>query len=269
MAELKARKVKVTPQLAKQWLKTNEDNRNVSEEWVKKLARGMSKDDFPNVGETIKFDTDGHLIDGQHRLMAVVLADKTIEFFVIEGIERDNRYRMDQGRTRKPSDELTMKHHLPNAQMAVATVRIVLMWQIEVIKSQTFTPTNQEIIDYAVENAELVNQAVRYGMNLRGDIGALPSPTAALYFLTYQIDAGEALQFWELVKTGEGLHSGDPELTLRGAITRLRGKGGEKNPKTFMAMVAKAWNARREGKKIKVLAPKLPADLTDDSFKLA
>lgn len=269
LTELKTRKVQVTPELAKKWLETNQENRKVSDEHVRKLSRDMTNNDFPNIGETLKFDDNGHLIDGQHRLRAVILSGKTIEFFVVEGIPRDFRYRMDQGRGRKPSDALTMEHHLPNSQMAVATVRIILMWQIEVIKSQTFTPTNQEIIEFAVANTERVNQAVRYGMNLRGDIGALPSPTAALYFLTYEIDAAEAMQFWESVKTGEGLHKGDPELTLRGAITRLRGKGGEKNPKTFMAMVAKAWNARREGKKIQVLAPKLPADLTDDSFKLA
>lgn len=266
---LKTRKVQVTPELAAQWLKTNQENRNLSDEWIRKLSRDMTNNDFPNVGETLKFDTNGHLIDGQHRLKAVILSGKTVEFFVVENIPRDYRYRMDQVRVRKPSDALTMEHHVPNSQMAVATVRIILMWQIEVIKSQTFTPTNQEIIEFTVANKDRIGEAVRYGMNLRGEIGALPSPTAALYFLTYEIDAAEALQFWESVKTGEGLHKGDPELTLRAAIGRLQVKGGEKNPKTFMAMVAKAWNARRAGKKIQVLPPKLPADLTDDSFKLA
>lgn len=269
MTELKTRKVQVTPELAKKWLATNQDNRKLSDAHVRKLARDMSNDDFPNLGETIKFDTEGHLIDGQHRLEAVRLSKKTIEFFVIEGIPREYRYRMDKNRVRKVSDQLTMQHRIPSAQMAVAAVRIVLMWQIEVIKSETFKPTDSEIIDFTVKNAEAVNQAVRYGMALRTEIGALPSPTAALYFLTYEIDAFEALQFWDLLKTGEGLHKGDPELTLRAAIGRLQVKGGEKNPKTFMAMIAKAWNARREGKKIQVLAPKLPGDLTDDHFKLA
>lgn len=269
MTDLKTRKVRVTPELAKKWLATNEDNRKVSQEWVKKLARDMSNDDFPNVGETLKFDTNGHLIDGQHRLHAVALSGKTIEFFVVEGIERDNRYRMDKVRVRKVSDELTMRYRIPSSQMAAAMARIVLMWEIEVIKSETFKPTDSEIIDFIVTNAELVNPAVRYGMTLRTEIGALPSPTAALYYLTYRIDAAEAMQFWESVKTGAGLHKGDPELTLRNSISRLQVKGGEKNAKTFMAMITKAWNARREGKKIQVLPPKLPSDLTDDNFKLA
>lgn len=269
MSELKTRKVKVTPELAKRWLGTNQDNRNLSEAHVKKLARDMSNDDFPNIGETIKFDTEGHLIDGQHRLEAVKLSGKTIEFIIIEGVEREHRYRMDKGRPRKVSDQLTMQYRIPSAQMAAATVRIILMWQIEVIKSETFKPTDSEIVEFTVENADLVNQSVRYGMTLRTEIGALPSPTSALFFLTSQIEAAEALQFWESVKTGEGLHKGDPELTLRNAISRLTVKGGEKNPKTYMAMVAKAWNARREGRKIQVLPPKLPIDLTDDHFKLA
>lgn len=269
MSELKARKVQVTPELAKKWLKTNIDNRKLSEAHVRKLARDMSNDDFPNLGETIKFDAEGHLIDGQHRLEAVKLSGKTVEFFVVEGLLREHRYRMDKVRPRKISDQLTMQHRIPSAQMAAATVRIILMWQIEVIKSETFKPTDSEIIDFTVQHADLVNQAVRYGMQLRTEIGALPSATAALYFLTYQIDAAEALNFWEALKTGEGLHKGDPELTLRAAIGRLQVKGGEKNPKSFMAMVAKAWNARREGKKIFVLPPKPVTELTDENFKLA
>jgi hypothetical protein len=269
MSELKTRKVQVTPELAKKWLATNQDNRKLSEAHVRKLARDMSNDDFPNLGETIKFDTEGHLIDGQHRLEAVKLSKKTIEFFVVEGIAREHRYRMDKVRPRKVSDQLTMQHRIPSAQMAVAAVRIILMWQIEVIKSETFKPTDSEIIDFTVKNTDAINQAVRYGMTLRSEIGALPSPTAALYFLTYEIDAAEALQFWDSLKSGEGLHKGDPELTLRAAIGRLQVKGGEKNPKSFMAMVAKAWNARREGKKMLALSPKPVTELTDDHFKLA
>ena len=269
MSQLKTRTVQVTPELARKWLKTNQDNRKLSDAWVRKLARDMSNDDFPNVGESIKFDTDGHLIDGQHRLEAVMLSKKTVEFQVTENIPREHRYRMDKNRPRKVSDELTMRYRIPSSQMAVAAVRIILMWEIEVIKSETFKPTDSEIIDFTVKNQELINQAVRYGMSLRSEIGALPSPTAALYFLTYQIDAAEALSFWDLLKSGEGLHKGDPELTLRAAIGRLQVKGGEKNPKSFMAMLAKAWNARREGKKMLALAPKPVTELTDDSFKLA
>jgi hypothetical protein len=269
VSPLKTRTVQVTPQLAAQWLKTNADNRKPSEAWIKKLARDMANNDFPNVGESIKFDTEGHLVDGQHRLHAVVRSKKTIEFLVVEGVAREHRYRMDKGRPRKVSDELTMRYRIPSSQMAVAAVRIILMWEIEVIKSETFKPTDSEIIDFTVKNADLVNQAVRYGMALRSEIGALPSPTAALWYLTYQIDAAEALSFWDLLKSGEGLHKGDPELTLRAAIGRLQVKGGEKNPKSFMAMLAKAWNARREGKKMLALAPKSVTELTDDHFKLA
>src|SRR5438105_4834244 len=73
---LKSRIVKVTPELARQWLESNEDNRRLSDEWVRKLARDMVNDEFPNVGETLKFDEKGRLIDGQHRLRAVVLSGK-------------------------------------------------------------------------------------------------------------------------------------------------------------------------------------------------
>jgi hypothetical protein len=143
------------------------------------------------------------------------------------------------------------------------------MWEVEEIKSEMYKPTDTEIVDYVVAHQDLFNQAVRYGMNLRKDIGALPSPAAALYFLTYRIDAAMALEFWASVLSGEGLRAGDPEHALRAAIIRRDKQGGEKPAKPFLAMCAKAWNARREGKKIKMLSPKPLGELTNDSFKLA
>ena len=269
MSNLKAKKMPVTPQLAKQWLATNSDNRKPSPAWVGKLARDMRNGQFPNVGETIKFDTEGHLIDGQHRLMAVIESGKTVEFLIVEGIAREDRFKMDKNRRRSASDELTMGHGIPSAKSAQAVTRLVLLWEVEEVRGEVYKPTDAEIVDYVVQNRDAMNQAVRYGMGLRNEIGALPAAFGALYFLTFRIDAATALEFWEGVRKGEGLHAGDPELALRALIIRHAQKGGEKPVKPFLAAGAKAWNSKREGKKIKILALKGLTELTDEHFKLA
>lgn len=269
MSNLKSKKMPVTPQLAKKWLATNTDNRRVSPGWVSKLARDMRNGQFPNVGETIKFDEEGHLIDGQHRLEALVEAGVTVEFFVIEGIPREDRFKMDKNRRRSASDELTMGHGIPSAKSAQAVTRLVLLWEVEEVRGEVYKPTDAEIVDYVVANRDSIGQAVRYGMGLRNEIGALPAAFGALYFLTYRIDAATALEFWEGVRNGEGLHAGDPELALRALIIRHAKAGGEKPVKPFLAAGAKAWNAKREGKKMKALALKGLTELTDEHFKLA
>lgn len=269
MSNLKGKKMPVTPQLAKQWLLTNTDNRKPSPAWVSKLARDMRNGQFPNVGETIKFDEDGHLIDGQHRLMAIVESGKTIEFFVIEGIPREDRFKMDKNRRRSASDELTMGYGIPSAKSAQAVCRLVLLWEVEEIRGEVYKPTDAEIVDYVVTNRDAMGQAVRYGMSLRNEIGGLPAAFGCLHYLTFRIDAATAMEFWEGVMRGEGLHSGDPELALRNLIIRHAQKGGEKPVKPFLAAGAKAWNAKREGKKMKALALKGLTELTDENFKLA
>jgi hypothetical protein len=269
LSDIKHRKIPVTPQLAKKWLATNNENRKISPTWVSKLARDMRNGQFPNIGETIKFDTEGHLIDGQHRLSALIDAGVTLEFIIVENIAREDRFKMDKNRRRSASDELTMGHGIPSAKSAQAVTRLVLLWEVEEVRGEVYKPTDAEIVDYVIQNRDAMGQAVRYGMGLRNEIGALPAAFGCLYFLTFRIDAATALEFWEGVRNGEGLHAGDPELALRALIIRSAQKGGEKPVKPFLAAGAKAWNAKREGKKIKVLALKGLTELTDDHFKLA
>ncbi len=267
---IKTRTIVVTPRTAKTWLATNSENRSLSSDWVNKLARDMRSGDFPNVGEAIKFDENGDLIDGQHRLAAVVQSGVAIEFLVVEGVPREYRYKLDKGRKRSVADELTMRHGIPSAMMVAATVRLVLQWQIEEVKSESYKPTDAEIVDFAVDNREAVAEAVRYGMNLRNDLGASPSATAAVFFLTREIDAATAVEFWTGLYKGAGLVEGDPELTLRNAIVKLSQNAvGTKQIKPFLAMLVYAWNAKRRGKKIRRLVPKKLAELTDEHFRLA
>lgn len=267
---IKTRTVVVSPRTAKTWLATNRENRTLSPDWVNKLARDMRSGDFPNVGEGIKFDEDGDLIDGQHRLAAVVQSGVSVEFLVVEGVPREHRYKMDKVRKRSTADELTMRFGIPSAAMAVATGRLVLQWEIEEIKSESYKPTDAEIVDCVVQHRDAIGEAVRYGMTLRADLGASPSATAAVHFLTRRIDAATAVEFWHGVHKGSGLVEGDPELTLRNAIVKLnQATAGAKQVKPFLAMLAYAWNAKREGRKIKRLAPKKLAELTDEHFRLA
>lgn len=65
--------VEVTPQMAQEWLATNaKNNRDLSKVTVKRYANDMVKGQWMVTGEAIKFDRTGRLIDGQHRLQALI-----------------------------------------------------------------------------------------------------------------------------------------------------------------------------------------------------
>lgn len=101
--------VTVTPELAAQWLATNTTtNRKISQPTVNGYAHDMIRGKWQVTGETIKFDTDGRLIDGQHRLTAVVVSHRTVQMFVATGIPTEAMSVLDTGRTRSAGDAPTI-----------------------------------------------------------------------------------------------------------------------------------------------------------------
>ena len=64
--------VTITPGDAEQMLESNEANRNMRARVVSAYARDMETDRWLVTGETIKIGRHGELLDGQHRLQAII-----------------------------------------------------------------------------------------------------------------------------------------------------------------------------------------------------
>jgi hypothetical protein len=62
----------ITPELARFYLKNNRNNRPISADAVKTLAFDMLKGRFVTTEQGIAFDENMNLVDGQHRLHAIV-----------------------------------------------------------------------------------------------------------------------------------------------------------------------------------------------------
>ena len=65
--------VVITPAIAAHMLKSNCINRPIRKLHVKNLADIMARGEFHTTHQGLAFDTDGNLLDGQHRLMAIAL----------------------------------------------------------------------------------------------------------------------------------------------------------------------------------------------------
>lgn len=63
----------VTPETAKKWLaKNHPHNRTISKEWVALYAGEMLNNRWYYTGQAIIFDVNGHLVNGQHELQAII-----------------------------------------------------------------------------------------------------------------------------------------------------------------------------------------------------
>jgi hypothetical protein len=79
--------VDVSPALAQAWLNLNHDeNRRIKKARVSQYARTMRAGGWMPTTETIKFDSLGQLMDGQHRLLAVISAGVTVPMFVARNL---------------------------------------------------------------------------------------------------------------------------------------------------------------------------------------
>jgi hypothetical protein len=104
----------ITPEYARELLKANGANRSLRKQLVRTYANEMLAGRWRITGEAIQFGTDGRLLNGQHRLNAVVMADVPVTFLVIYGIDPDAQLVMDSGAKRTAGDALGLLE-IPNA----------------------------------------------------------------------------------------------------------------------------------------------------------
>ncbi len=103
------RRMTITPEKALNWLdNANVHNRNVSETHVEQLARDMKNGRWQLTHEGIAFNPYGVLLDGQHRLWAIVMADVPIDMHVWFGISGETLEVINGGRVRSLADRLRL-----------------------------------------------------------------------------------------------------------------------------------------------------------------
>lgn len=133
------RYIDITPDMARRWLQTNFRNRPVSDDVVKAYARDMANGVWQPTHQGIAFNDRDELIDGQHRLLAIIQAKGgptgSVRMMVtfnlpakIGGQQMTTMDCVDRGRTRSVADQLKIQHGLPQggqiAQVASALAHL-------------------------------------------------------------------------------------------------------------------------------------------------
>lgn len=80
----------ITPEEAEEYLSRNDvNNRTINLEKVKVFADDMKKGKWQLNGEAIRFNEMGTLVDGQHRLMAIIKAGVPVKIGVMRNISKE------------------------------------------------------------------------------------------------------------------------------------------------------------------------------------
>lgn len=98
--------VKVTPEMAAKFLGRNEGNRKLREHRAAYLARAIDEGKWKLTHQAAAISKKGRLLDGQHRLRAICLANKPADMVIAWDVPDDVFSVMDAGMPRKMCERL-------------------------------------------------------------------------------------------------------------------------------------------------------------------
>lgn len=112
----------ITPEIATLYLIKNYKNRRPSKNRVLFYAREMREGRWQYNGDSIRFDSNGYLRDGQHRLAACVKTGIPIVCDVIRGLPPECFETVDQGKGRTVTDFFDMDD-IPNSSCVSSIIQ--------------------------------------------------------------------------------------------------------------------------------------------------
>ena len=98
----------ITPELAVSYLENNTDNRAVTQNTVTALAELIRKGEWRITHQGIAVSPTGRLLDGQHRLWAIIEAGIPVHILVARNVPDEAFAYMDIGKKRSLADRLRL-----------------------------------------------------------------------------------------------------------------------------------------------------------------
>lgn len=246
---LELRILNVGPDLAQAWLDKNTNNRNEARGNRAKISRSMEMDDFKFLGDPVRFDTDGNLLDGQHRLRAIVDTGTEVPLLIIRGFRPEAQLYMDQGKMRQAGDQVKLAGITgQSGNNWAAIARLIIRWDAGDVLGNLLVPGTAEIVAFCEEHKDQMARAVSAAAAQYRRIGGRKPVAGATFYFAELIDAQLAHKFFRQLATGEDLRAGDPVFALRDTLLKRKGTGGTKlNANEELALFVRAWNGARAG----------------------
>ena len=220
--------VEVTPDRAKEWLDSSRRNRKLSQRRISLYADAMQRGDWLPNDQGISFNEQGQLMNGQHRLNAVIKANLSIPMLVVSNIPDRSQLVMDQNLKRTPHDQVALREGWEVTPMHIAVAKcMIVSVGGPAVKQREMMRADLQLMDrYYVKHHKAVEFAVaqfNWRSTIKGvTIAPVIAPVARAY---YTIEGDKLARFSEVVATGMADRSGDgPAVVLRNWLLAQRDK---------------------------------------------
>lgn len=212
---MKIKTLLVTPKIAEKMLTSNNHNRPVYQTTVDCYARDMRLGLWKQNNQGIGFDVNGTLIDGQHRLRAIIQSGVSIEMVIVTELPVESQMTVDVGKLRSTGDNLHLIGE-DNGNLRAAVVRglIILCCSNGVRYGKTSFGLIKKVMDiYKKEiDAVIENKMIIRSLNY--------SPALSAFCFAAKCYFPESIEFEKKYFSGENLIHGDPILAFRNYMLR-------------------------------------------------
>lgn len=193
-------------------------NRKERKAHMERLTTAMTNNQWSILYDPIKISMHNLLIDGHHRLEAIVRTGIPSKHLIVEGLPTDSMEDMDQGAPRTITDNLSLSGYAYPQHLAAA---IKVYWNLTrgdgfAVKSN---PSNQQAKDIAERNPLLSlspHDSIRFGNEMQKEY-ATPRPlVTAFHYIVTMAFPMEAKEFFH------SLLFKDPEIMKKALDPRRK-----------------------------------------------
>ncbi len=208
----------ITPAIAHQYLALSIGNRPLNADFVLSCAVTMEAGKWNELASEVVFDEDGTLIDGHHRLHAIIAYGQSVRMLVKRGVAREARGLIDTGRTRSIRDLFTMFRSdvtYVDQRKAALTTCVTLLLPGRPPQLRTFDSFDswmrqfKEGIDAIIELTSEGGAGTRH-MRL--------GPVSGAFAFAHKLNPSKVSAFAMKVRDGLGLTANEPARTLRALL---------------------------------------------------
>lgn len=253
---LNAEVITITPEMAREILELNTNNRPLRPTLVKTYAHDMRSGKWMLNGETIIMNGT-QLLNGQHRLQACIEANVPFRSVVIRGVASNAFPTMDRHGRRSDGDVLEIMG-VKNGNTAAAAAKLVHGFTKY---SRERTPLGMrhamrnerlDIPAFLVDNPMIEHSAAVAKLSSKKARFMTPSVTAAFHYMASRISIADADAFVDGITNGSLLKEGDPRLVLRNYLINRAASRTKETAEFVLVRYIHGWNAYRSGRTVMI-----------------
>jgi hypothetical protein len=256
--ETKTKEVMVTPEMAMEILKTNIRNRPMQAENVMFFVDQIEKGQFAFNGQPVIISKNNLLMDGQHRLAAIVKSKKSQKLLIVYGIEEDVMHTIDTGKKRSAADVLKI-NGVSNAGGIAAVITAYQRtkeYKTYGSSNKRLMLTRKDVIEIYNANVELLHDIAPFAAKCNKKVRLIDKSVLGGYICYLLLDKKheyeKVISFFEQLHTGYGVEN-ETILTLRNKLLQNATSVSKLPFRTIEQYIIIAWNAYAKGKEVKAL----------------